>query len=63
MLCSTLMRAVEGPSNTPTQLPGIARLGGQSFDALVWPNGGPAHELQLSGPSTAGLVCGGSRPS
>ncbi|MBP2371385.1 SNF2-related protein [Pseudonocardia parietis] len=59
-LINQLATAATGPESTrPTEIPGIARLGGQSFDALVW-SGGPraGYELRIAGTGTGGVVEG-----
>lgn len=60
ILIDQLMAVATGPaSSRPTEIPGIARLGGQSFDAFVWSAGPRAgYELRVSGVSSGGLVEG-----
>ncbi|WP_308820240.1 SNF2-related protein [Pseudonocardia alni] len=60
LLIDQLMAEATGPeSSRPTEIPGIARLGGQSFDAFVWSAGPRAgYELRVSGTSSGGLVEG-----
>lgn len=60
VLIGQLTAAATGPESTrPTEIPGIARLGGQSFDAFVWSAGPRAgYELRVSGTSHGGVVEG-----